>query len=163
MSEDLEEWLKYAMNISQNKVVERCKNSIQSIKTKTIIAQPHIKAISTRKQHCHTDNYISLNDTKCVERSIIKKLKHNAYPIDITIDLHGYTVEQAYEIFIQAFFYTISQQYKLMLVITGKGDKIRPSLQRWINNPSIAQYIIYFTGTANRNEMDGAFYLLLRS
>ncbi len=109
---------------------------------------------------------IILDDVKCIERNTLKKLSTGKFLIDISVDLHGYTVDDAYEIFYKTLSLALSKSFKTMLVITGKGDKdqytIRNQLLHWVNIPQISSNIQYITHANQNDGGEGAFYFLLR-
>jgi DNA-nicking Smr family endonuclease len=103
-----------------------------------------------------------LNDKSSVNYSLIKNIKRNKVLIDLVIDLHGYNRENAYQFFIEKFNLALQLQYKIILVITGKGNILREELSRWLYQPLIANKVFYFTEASQIMGGAGAFYLALR-
>ncbi len=165
MSEDLQEWLEFKSFVLKDKKVEKCKHEI-----KLFPNQKEIKRVPELPLRVHQRTNlireIILDDIACVERSIIKKLRTGKIPIDLSIDLHGYTIDQAYKVFYNSVRNAISQSFKLMLVITGKGSRdkssIRSELMHWVNLPEISSHIIYITHSMQQQGGEGAFYIVLR-
>lgn len=160
-----DDWNEFIKSIARDKAVEKCKK-VKRLNTilKSPIDRPRIQDSIIPIKELVRDIFI--DDKRSVEGSILKKLSRGSYPIDISIDLHGYTVDNAYEVFYKTWIYAIKNNLKLMLVITGKGDRnrysIRSELIKWINTPEISSYIIYISEAHNKHGGDGAFYLLLR-
>ena len=167
MSDDLKDWLKFKFNVSKDKKVEKFKQGIKSLPPEKKISRtteiPPLKMYSSRTNLVRE---IVLNDQACVERSIIKKLRTGTLPINMSIDLHGYTIDQAHRIFYKSFCNAVSQGLRLMLVITGKGNRneasIRNQLMNWVNLPEISSNIIYITHAIQSHGGEGAFYIVLR-
>ena len=61
------------------------------------------------------------------------------------LDLHGFTVEEAYQIFIRFLNVHVARQSKSIRVITGKGKTgnglIHKEMPFWLENPKIAEKI----------------------
>ena len=165
MSDDLKDWIAFKKTTSIDKSVEKCKQGVQSLNFKkkvprvleTPVQIPFKQALARE---------IIFDDRRCIERNILKKLANGDISIDISIDLHGYTVDEAYKMFYKSLFFALSKGFKLMLVITGKGDRekltIRNQLMHWVNIPEISSNILYVTHTPQKHGGEGAFYLLLR-
>ncbi len=160
-----DDWSEFKRSISIDKSVESCKKINRLIKP--VKWQPNIKPyqeIFNEIPGLVRDIFI--DDRRSVERGILDRLSRGSHQIDMSIDLHGYTIEDSYKVFYNAFICAIKNNLRLMLVITGKGDKnshsIRSQLLRWVNIPEISSYIIYISEAHRKHGGDGAFYLVLR-
>ena len=160
-----DDWHEFKKTISFDKSVERCKKInriIQPFKSQPNIAlsQDRITAIQPLIRD------ILINDKRSVERSILDRLRRGSHKIDMSVDLHGYKIEEAYKVFYNRVLYVIQNNLRLLLVITGKGDKnsysIRSQLLKWVNIPEISSYIIYMSEAHKKHGGDGAFYLVFR-
>lgn len=158
-----DDWNDFIKLILKDKVVEKCKKikrftPLSKLPIEKSYIQEGIIPIKPRD--------IFIDDRRTIEVSILKKLSRGSHPIDITIDLHGYKIDDAYEIFYRAIVYGIKNRLRLILVITGKGEKngrsIRSELIKWINIPKISSYILYVAEADKKHGGDGAFYCLLR-
>jgi DNA-nicking Smr family endonuclease len=165
VSDDLKDWIEFKNAISLSKAIEKCKG-IQSFnlnKKKTPVV---LESTPELPFHQNLAREIILDDTRYVERNTLKKLSTGKLPIDISVDLHGYTVDDAYDIFYKTLSLALSQGLKSMLVITGKGDKdqytIRNQLMHWVNIPKISSNILHITHANQNKGGEGAFYFLLR-
>ena len=74
------------------------------------------------------------------------------------IDLHGYTLDEGYEVLRKTILYCEEKSYKNLIVITGKG-KMHSMFQSWLNSAEIRSYVKYFSNASKKG--DGAFYLML--
>lgn len=160
-----DDWTQFKKLISQDKTVERCKR----VKNLTKHNQYQRRIIPTTDKLIPIEPLVRdifIDDRRSVERGILKRLGRASYAVDIAIDLHGYTIEEAYKIFYETFLKAINSGCKLLLVITGKGDisgnSIRSNLLKWVNIPEISSYIIYMSHAHKTHGGSGAFYIVLR-
>jgi DNA-nicking Smr family endonuclease len=161
-----DDWTQFKKLIARDKTVEKCK------KVKSLLGEnhkPHRKIIATTDTIKPIEPLIRdifIDDRRSVERVTLKKLGRGSHKIDIAVDLHGYTISDSYNIFYETFLTAINSGYKLLLVITGKGDmggkSIRSSLLKWVNIPEISSYIIYMSHADKNHGGSGAFYIVLR-
>ena len=102
------------------------------------------------------------------ERQTLHKIKNRKIPIDGTIDLHGYFLDEAFT----ALSDFIKEHYKrnnsLLLIITGKSDfiqnklTIRASMKDWIENTELLNIVHSISDAADIHGGKGALYLKLR-
>jgi len=101
-----------------------------------------------------------------VDGSLAQKLKDGDYPIDATLDLHGKTQDEAFEVLRYFIGTAFSMSKRCILVITGKGVDgrgiLRQELPKWLSVSGIKEYILAFTKAKQKHGGDGAFYVLLR-
>lgn len=110
---------------------------------------------------------------------INKELKKGKIKIDRRLDLHGYTVLDAYEKFKKEVLKLYSKNKRCMLVITGKGvhskreenveenpmlfyGKIKKSIINWIMEDEFKNYILTYQDASFENGGDGALFVYLR-
>jgi|GEM_PF-1555176 len=110
---------------------------------------------------------LKLGELSSLNTGTRRKIGKGRYPIDMAIDLHSYTREEAYWVLSDAIRLASTRGMRMLLVITGKGtidqpSVIRMSLQRWLNSESIRKYIVYFDRAAKHHGGAGAFYVLLK-
>lgn len=167
MSNDFSDWIEYQKFVQRDKAVERCKSnkiifkSLPAPRTKVFLKTARLTLSDT------SSHIISIDDRRTIEKSILNKLAKGTYPIDFSIDLHGHKLDQAYVAFYHAFFSSLEQNFKLILVITGKGSMDGHSIrsqfvQAWIHVPEIGKHILYISKAPQKHGGEGAFYLLLR-
>lgn len=95
----------------------------------------------------------------------IVERKKKIFVPDTTIDLHGYTIHQAYQTFLEFVAISYSQKYKNTLVITGHGDgetSIKKEFTIWVEHPSIKFMISKCQQAEPRHGGSGAFYVFLK-
>ncbi len=101
-----------------------------------------------------------------LDRRVEQNLRNGDVIIEARLDMHGMTLQEAYEA-LGAF---IAKQTrfgkKLVLVITGKGREEETSLRakfpRWCAEPMFAQYILALRRAAPHHGGEGAWYVVLR-
>ena len=110
-----------------------------------------------------------------MDKKNFRKLVQGRKEIDATLDLHGMTSQQA-----QTRFHTFIHQgslagWRLVLVITGKGNKthmdefnrprtgvLRNSLPDWVRSAALSDKVLQVTPAQPRHGGAGAFYVYLR-
>ncbi len=112
--------------------------------------------------------------TPGLDRRAAARLRRGQWPIEATLDLHGYrrdTAQEATEAFISQ---SASQGLRCVQVITGKGvagdietgwrgqGVLRAGLADWLNRPSVRPLILAYNQAQPRDGGGGAFYILLR-
>ena len=121
----------------------------------------------------HTSNvciieFISYQVIRFIAVTIAQKIKKEAKKPDSILDLHGYTLQSAYETFIKFITNNYYSHKRTLLVITGKGDPskqtgtIRREFEKWINSEEIKQLILYVELAPYKTQNNGAFYIYLR-
>ncbi len=107
--------------------------------------------------------------TADIDRNLRRKMDKGEYPIDGILDLHNYTLEQAYEKLLQFIQKAYSEELRLVLLIVGKGKRsengrrqIRSMLPIWLNQSSLRAKIVRFCPATPRDGGEGAVYILLR-
>lgn len=139
-------------------------------KQEETILEYQIKKISKKSQE--KKHIIETSET-----TFSKKLKKGKIKIDKKIDLHGYTVYEAENIFDIKIQELYNQEKRCILFITGKGlkskknentkeglyfGKIRASIHNWARKDSNQQKILYFMQAHSSHGGEGSFYVYLR-
>ncbi len=92
---------------------------------------------------------------------------------DRSIDLHGYSRDQAYALLARAIEDASLAEQRVLLVVTGKGARgddqaerprgvIRASLPHWLETPALRPYVAALRPAHPRHGGGGAFYIILR-
>jgi len=150
--------------IIKNKIIR--KKNTKSIETQT--NKTKSKEINQKK----TEYTISFGE-------INKDLKKGRIKIDRRLDLHGYTIVDAYEKFRNEIIKLYGKNKRCMLVITGKGvhlkrkesneeipklfyGKIKKSIIEWIKEDQFKNYILTYQDAGFDHGGDGALFVYLR-
>jgi DNA-nicking Smr family endonuclease len=102
-------------------------------------------------------------------RAELKKLRAGKIRPQQTIDLHGFTRDNAYRRLCHEVARATTADFRCLLVIHGKGQHsssgavtIRDALSDWLTQPPLAQHVAGCTLAQPRDGGSGASYLLLR-
>ena len=95
-----------------------------------------------------------------------KKLRAGKFDVEATLDLHGMTQQSAY-LTLQRFIQTsVSNQFRTILVITGKGSEgrgvLRNQFPEWLKTDACAQHVLAFGQAQAKDGGSVAFYIRLR-
>tara|TARA_B100000686_G_scaffold90594_1_gene97213 strand:- start:88 stop:636 length:549 start_codon:yes stop_codon:yes gene_type:complete len=150
------------------------KNTIQKKTTKTE------KAITKRSKKHITKEEKPKTTKKLIieENKTNKKLKKGKIKIDRKIDLHGYSLDEAKEIFLNTVNYFFYNNQRCLLFITGKGmkkiqdsessekklyyGKIRSNFLNWTQLNNVSNKILNVQQAGIEHGGDGAFFVYLR-
>lgn len=92
---------------------------------------------------------------------------------DAVLDLHGFTLPEAFSALCARVRNSRAQGVRLLLVITGKGrargpggvegdGKLRQAMPGWLSDAAIHPHVVAATAANRTHGGGGAFYLLLR-
>lgn len=105
-------------------------------------------------------------DTSQISGTSLKQIKRDRP--DATLDLHGYTQEQAVELFQQFISQSSDNGRRLLRVITGYGKMtggqgvLRAALPKWVNYPENRRLILSYQQAKAHDGGAGAWLLLLK-
>lgn len=168
---DWEEFIKSCENRQNNfkysKLSENGKKLLDKIKISIKNNENIIEKIDKNFSLNLTITSLEKNKTLGIDRKTDKLLCQGKYPIDYTIDLHGFTIEEAYLKIKAIFEKAIQNNYRCILIITGKGlhsqnTTIKSSLTQWLKEPFFASKIIKWTDATQKDGGSGAVYVLLK-
>ena len=112
-----------------------------------------------------TGNYTALMQ---FDKSTFDKIKKGKIQIDAKMDLHGYFLDEAYNLLAAFIKNHYILEHKLLLVITGKSKPvenqptIRSSMKDWIENSELLNIVHSISNAADIHGGSGAVYLKLR-
>ncbi|KJV68690.1 Smr/MutS family protein [Candidatus Neoehrlichia procyonis] len=123
------------------------------------------------KLHINTQNKIYNIESgiiNSISNSTKAKIDQGKYRINSIIDLHGYTIDEAYYQLFNCIIKNYNLGNKCLLIITGWGSKnschsIRNNLHKWLQNEKISNLILYYKQAISSHGGKGAFYLLLKT
>lgn len=152
--------------INHNRYLDR------SFKKIEIQKRENIEIIDNNFQIDVEDDYykIEKNKTKGIDANTDKKLRLGKINIDMKIDFHGLTLDEALNSLIRNINFAYDNNFKCLLVITGKGrgtpegkDSIKSMIEKWLAIPEISNKIIKYTDAQQKDGGTGALYILLKS
>ena len=96
-----------------------------------------------------------------------RRLRQGDIRPDRVIDLHGHTLDAAYQVLVAALDSAEMHGHRVLLIVTGKGRTDRPSriraeLSHWLDSGAHRSRIAALRGAHPRHGGGGAFYLILR-
>jgi DNA-nicking Smr family endonuclease len=101
-----------------------------------------------------------------LQTRVMQRLRRGDYPIEAVLDLHGYTVNQAFDAFEQFLLQARSRSWRCVLIVHGKtarGESQVPILKnrvnQWLREES--QVLAFCSAKQNHGGV-GAVYVLLR-
>lgn len=113
------------------------------------------------------------------DRLITRKLKQGSYRIEATLDLHGQTQEQAYASLQRFLGWALERQFKLVLIITGKGKRLtcfsnakledlsvgvlRQKLPEWLEDTHQFPGVVSLSMSRPQDGGTGAWYVELKT
>jgi DNA-nicking Smr family endonuclease len=118
------------------------------------------------KSNKHTPSDLRYEEASGMDGASSKKLRAGKFDVEATLDLHGMTQQRAYlslQRFIQK---SVLNQFRTILVITGKGSEgrgvLRNQFPEWLKTDACAQHILAFGQAQAKDGGSGAFYIRLR-
>lgn len=121
----------------------------------------------------YNDKTPSFKETS--DRNIARQLKRGTLQVEATLDLHGFTQEEAFNALSR--FITVCQQKgkRFLLIITGKGknlhrqniDEVRPGVLKekvpqWLQQGHFQSHVISISGATRLHGGSGAYYVRIR-
>ncbi len=102
-----------------------------------------------------------------MEPKIYKRIESNKIAISRRLDLHGYTLEQSYDLLLNFLQQAYKDNLRYVLIIIGKGLNNQGALQinvpRWLRTvPNMAKYVSAVTYAAPKHGGQGALYVRLK-
>jgi DNA-nicking Smr family endonuclease len=104
-----------------------------------------------------------------VDRRTAERLRRGEIAIDLTLDLHGYTLVEAHRALALAVERAAAAGERCILVITGHGERsgggrgaLRDALPRWLNESSLRPRVLAVQPAQPKHGGRGAFYVLLK-
>lgn len=113
-----------------------------------------------------------------IDRKKVRKISTDQINIQATLDLHGYRQEQAHATLRSFIRNCQSQDFRYVLIITGKGATKKPtaenhwqdrepgvlkrSVPQWLSDPDMRDYVVGYSFAHAKHGGDGALYVQLR-
>ncbi len=113
-----------------------------------------------------------------IDRKKVRKISTEQINIQATLDLHGFRAEQAHTALRGFIRSSQAQDFRYVLVITGKGATKTPtadnhwsdrepgvlkrSVPQWLSDPDMRDYVVGYTFAHAKHGGDGALYVQLR-
>ena len=127
-----------------------------------------VEDIKVLKKRHLIESDLSIGDVSRIENGMAKHIKKGDFSINAKLDLHGKTLDRAFELFVSFINSNYEMENRNLLIVTGKGNPekntgiIRKNFPSWLNNDGIKDKILYVNYANISDGGDGAFYILLR-
>ncbi|MES2905772.1 MAG: Smr/MutS family protein [Pseudomonadota bacterium] len=112
---------------------------------------------------------IAVEPAEQFDRMTLRKIKTGRVKVDDSIDLHGLRQDTAHRALESFIFNARERGYKLVLVVTGKGNRfnkgegvLKTQVPRWLKEGDLSRAVIGFSKAAQSHGGDGAFYVRLK-
>jgi len=137
---------------------------------KTKAAPPPPKKITIQPPRQEAGNYriidVTSSQPPALDRKIKRKIANRRIPIDATLDLHGMTLQEAWEYMFAALMQAADQNFRTLLVVTGRGrdgqGALRKALPGWLESDRLRDKIAGWESADRSHGGDGAFYVRLK-
>ncbi len=148
------------------------------ITKKNIKLDKKTKTKNTTKQKI-SEQKVRSSEFKLSFGDVNKELKRGKIKIDRRVDLHGYSLVEAYDKLNSEVKKNYNKNKRCLLIITGKGvhkkiendqdtnpklyyGKIKNSIINWINEDDLKKYILTYQDAGFEHGGDGALFVYLR-
>ena len=102
-----------------------------------------------------------------LDNKIKKQMKSNKLTFDAMVDLHGKTEIQAYEIIKNFIKDSYLNNFKSIIIITGKGSnskgKLKLKTPLWLKSDGISKYVVGFEIMPHNKGGEGALFVKLKN
>jgi len=115
------------------------------------------------------------NASKSMDKNSLKKLKRGKLKPQAKLDLHGLTADEAYNSLIRFIIRSHEINKRLLLVITGKGQRsynrgngpvlggvLKQKVPHWLRSDPISPYVLEFVEAHQKDGGAGALYVYLK-
>lgn len=116
----------------------------------------------------YTDEYLQ-GVVKGVNQKILNKLKRGEFSIEATLDLHGFTVDDARIVLLEFIRDSYIQNKRCLLLIPGRGINsplgfgiLKREVQGWLTREPLKRIVLAFCSALPCHGGAGAIYVLLR-
>ena len=107
------------------------------------------------------------NSTFTLDSKIKKQIKSNKLTFDAIVDLHGKTEAQSYEIIKNFIKNSYLNNFKNVIIITGKGTNSKGKLKYktpfWLKSEYLSKYVVGFETMPHNKGGDGALFVKLKN
>ncbi len=123
--------------------------------------QPDFSSLSFAQQSQIDDSHFDHG----INRKLQRKIRQGLLDIDDRLDLHGYTQKKAISELSEFFGYALSNRFKLIIIIHGKGNRssesavLKPMVHHWLSQQAS---VLAWCPAQAKHGGSGASYVYLR-
>lgn len=164
---DLNAWLEEVENVQP---LDRSKIAVDGPKKlKSNLKLNEEKRVYNDYKPLKEFNPLKANDKSDIDANTRKRMDRGNLEIEAVLDLHNKNLENAFLALLNFINQSYNEAKRLLLVITGKGNKsmnssslIKNEIVFWFNDTSIRGKIVRFSQAHKKHGGGGAFYVLLK-
>ncbi|QKX02185.1 Smr/MutS family protein [Wolbachia endosymbiont of Dirofilaria (Dirofilaria) immitis] len=159
MSDDELNWQKNVKPIKSEKITLKVDHKVD------------IKSVIDKGTFYLQENFLNTNIGNlpfCLDYNTKSKVDRGKCFISDKLDLHGYSIEDAYCKLVDFIIKNYQAGNRCLLVITGQSSTvgktgvIKSNLSKWLNDTKIQHIVLYYQQAIKKHGGRGAFYVLLR-
>lgn len=116
----------------------------------------------------YSDEYVD-GAVSGISPKILKKLRNGDFSYQDYVDLHGYNLDQAYDVVVDFIQQSFARGYRCVLIIPGRGLRskerqpvIKKNLVTWLTRAPLKRLILAFASARSYDGGLGALYILMR-
>lgn len=145
------------------------------IPTKPVVIKDVTPTVNLNEAyHGNQLDKLDLGITDNIDNNTAKKFKREEFRIEATLDLHGSTENNAYDLVFDFVRKAYIQDKRCILIITGKGYRkeeedifiskgiLKERVPQWLNSAELRPLILSYMHPSAKNGGEGALYILLR-
>ena len=168
-------WIKVSETIQKPTASNPEEGELKEVKSETIktIKAPSIK-YNKAPSFFEEKTNAQRNASKSMDKNSLKKLKRGKLKPQAKLDLHGLTADEAYNALIRFIIRSHEINKRLLLVITGKGQRnynrgngpvlagvLKQKVPYWLRSNPISPYVLEFVEAHQKDGGAGALYVYL--
>jgi len=123
-------------------------------------------------QNFHHD--VDFNSFADIDKQTLKRFKREEFGVEASLDLHGFTTDEAFEAVHRFILSAYNQGKRAILIVTGKGlphpeqdifeakGVLKQQVPKWLKSDELAPMILTFIHPSQKLGGSGALYILLR-
>ncbi|MBR6409354.1 MAG: Smr/MutS family protein [Alphaproteobacteria bacterium] len=146
-------------------------NRIQEKPQKKVRLKNETEEISVLKHFHHEPD---LNTKADIDKQTLRRFKREEFGVEASLDLHGFTLDRAFEAVHRFIFSSFCQGKRAVLIVTGKGlphpeqdifeakGVLKQSVPEWLKSEELSPMILTFIHPSAKLGGSGALYILLR-
>ena len=116
----------------------------------------------------------SLSKREEPKKQTMRRFKREEFGIEASLDLHGFTVDKAFEAVRRFVVTSFNQNKRAILIVTGKGlphpdqdifdakGTLKQQVPLWLKSDELSPMILTFIHPSTKLGGTGALYILLR-
>ncbi|MBQ8481149.1 MAG: Smr/MutS family protein [Alphaproteobacteria bacterium] len=168
--EDKNFWLETVKDVKESKPI----NIIIKEKNPKIEIKEH-RQFAVKQEFTTYSKYFDNNKPEGIDKATLRKFKREEFKIEATLDLHGFTEDDAFikvDNFIPQCY---NQGKRCVVIITGKGLTVREDddiftpkgilkrqVPQWLDMPRIRSMILIYKHPSEKLGGSGSLYILLK-